>query len=372
MEIKIAHCADVHLGTNSSKLASLGNMRKTETKSSFFSMLDIINKNKVDLLLICGDLFHDLKMYNSEVDEVKDALRKLSCKTVITPGNHDPFVLDSPYCGVWPENVYIFEENKITFFEIKDLKTRVWGSAFTDFGNSSGAKIVLDDENDDFINILMAHGTLFEKENSKYNPIELEDIRKSRMNYVALGHIHKRTHVVQSGRTFYAYCGCLEGKSFKEIGEKGFYLGTLSKSSCKLEFINVAKRKYVELDIDLSNLNHSLDILDSVYSEIRQLKDDNYTENLYRIILNGEVKNDFFIDTDYIKSKLEDNLFFVEICNRTEIILDESGSTLKGIFIKNMNDYIKTCRDEKMLKVAQMALKLGLMSFSREVKFDEN
>lgn len=375
--IKIAHCADIHLGMKPNKLSRLSDTRRAEIKVSFFSMLDIIKEKKVELFLIAGDLFHDLNVNNSEVNDVKNALGELNCQVAISPGNHDPFIVESPYNSIWPENVYIFKKNSISFFEMPEFKVRIWGSAFTPL-NNSGARILSEDreklKHDDFINILMVHGTYPAggTGDDLYNPIYNEDIRESGMNYIALGHIHKGTSVQRSGKTFYAYPGCLDGRSFKETGEKGFYLGTVSKTVCRLDFIKVSKRIYCEINIDISESENSSEISKLITEKIERLYGESYKDNIYRIILSGKIKENFFVDTSYIKRRLEDTVFYAEIFDETEIIYETKGVGIKAIFIKNMNEYIENCKDEESKKIAQKALKLGVISFSKEVVFNED
>ena len=370
MEIKIAHCADIHLGMNTNKSDYISCTRKNEIKSSFFDMVEIIQKNNVDLFLIAGDLFHDVDINDTEVSAVKNAFKSLTCYILIAPGNHDPFASNSPYFGAWPDNVYIFKQNTITCHNIDSLKTRVWGSAFT-CSNNSGAKVKAD-KNDGFINILLTHGTYPPADKNSYNPISIYDIKNSGMNYIALGHIHKRTPVLREGNTFYAYPGCLEGRSFKETGEKGFYLGTLSNTHCKMDFVKMSKRIYCEIEIDITDLRTSVDVCDNILFNIKQNYGENYKKNLYKIVLWGIVLENFILDISYIKNKLEEKLFFVEIEDKTELQCSDSSNNLKNIFIQKGQKYIKNCQNDEDVEIAKLALKLGVRSFSQEVGYNEN
>lgn len=372
MNVKIAHCADVHIGAECENLAKLSKLRRSEIKRTFFDMLKIIKKNDVDILLIAGDLFHDSNVYDTDVKDVKDALEKVEIQVVISPGNHDPFTMGSPYYSKWPENVYIFKNNYITSFEIKELQTRVWGSAFTD-RNNSGVKINKElFKHDDFVNILVTHGTCLYDKSDLYNPINVCDIGMSGMNYIALGHIHKKTPVLHEGNTFYAYPGCLEGRSFKETGEKGFYLGTVSKESCRLDFIRASKRLYIETDIDITGIEVSEEIYFKTMDEIKKRYGEKYIDNIYKINFVGVMKEDSLIDVDYLESKLMEDIFFVRIFDDTEVCAKEDGKNLKSIFVRNMKDRIERACSEEEKYIARKALKLGLLSFSREVFQNDN
>lgn len=372
MEIKLAHCADIHLGAECKCLGALSDIRRSEIKCSFFKMIEKINLENVDLLLVSGDLFHDVNIPSSDVKEVKSAFSGLKGKVVIAPGNHDPFTPDSPYYETWPQNVYIFKSSEITSFELKELNTRVFGGAFIQ-GNGFQTKLSKNigiDNN--FLNILVAHGTISQDKSNIYNPISLEDIRNSGMHYVALGHIHKRTPVLRQGNTYYSYPGCLEGRNFGELGEKGFYLGTISDRLCDLGFIRMSKRICSEVYVDVTNLDSSLDIISSTICKIKETFKDEYKDNIYRIILSGTVPEEPFIDTNYIEKSILEEVFFAKVFDETELIPSLSGQSLKSIFFRKVNEQIDNYDNEEDKKVLRRALKLGILSFSREVKYSDN
>ena len=246
MKIKIAHCSDLHLKANYKN-------NYYESEDSFFSILNECKKHKVDLLLIAGDLFDDINLENFKITHIKQELKNFGIKTFISPGNHDPFTPDSPYnTPNWPENVYIFKENKLSYVSLPDLKVKVWGAAFNNtYETCSILKNSGIFKSDDFINICVIHGTITNNSsNEYYNPIKIEDIKKSNMDYIALGHFHKRTPILKEGNTFYAYSGSSCSKGFSETGEKGIYIGTISKKECDLKFIKTCKRSYEKISID--------------------------------------------------------------------------------------------------------------------------
>ena len=73
----------------------------------------------------------------------------------------------------------------------------------------------------------LLHGELDGAE-ARYGPIRREEAAASGLCYLALGHVHKRTAPLTLGRTVCAWPGCPEGRGFDELGEKGFYEGTIS------------------------------------------------------------------------------------------------------------------------------------------------
>lgn len=93
--MKIVHTADWHIGKK---------LHKTELSEDFGLFInwlgEFINSEKVDILLISGDVF-DLANPSSEARKqyyrALLSLRKLDCKIIITGGNHDsPDMLNAP------------------------------------------------------------------------------------------------------------------------------------------------------------------------------------------------------------------------------------------------------------------------------------
>ena len=87
------------------------------------------------------------------------------------------------------------------------------------------------------INLCVVHGEVVsEGGESNYHGITPGILAGSQMDYVALGHIHKRTELQTIGGTTYAYSGCPDGRGFDETGEKGVYLGEIRKGAVDLHF----------------------------------------------------------------------------------------------------------------------------------------
>ena len=87
---------------------------------------------------------------------------------------------------------------------------------------------------------------------SRYRAMTLKDVEQSGADYLALGHVHAFGGVQQTGRTFWAYPGCPEGRGFDELGDKGFLTGTVEPGQVKLTFVPFARRRYQWLTADVT------------------------------------------------------------------------------------------------------------------------
>lgn len=367
MKVKIAHCADLHLESKSEA-------KNYEIKETFLNMLKICKSENIDFLLISGDFFDDTNVSEKTLSWVKNELENFGLKTIISPGNHDPFTSDSPYNrNPWPKNVYIFKKNKLAHFDFPELKTKIFGAAFTSIYQNQtlfNSKVNLED---DFLNICVMHGTITQSGEEFYNPICPSDIRESGFDYLALGHIHKRSEVSKLGKTLHAYSGSICSRGFSETGPKGIYIGEISKNECDFKFKKVCKRSYEKFKLDISGISNIPDfILQSVKSHFGE----GFENNFYEITLTGEIKEEFDLDFEAIKLFLSKHLHFVSLKDKTETKIDLAKLSLrndfKSLFIKEALKQIDAAETKEEKEIAKNALKFGLKAFTEDVTYNDN
>ena len=221
----------------------------------------------------------------------------------------------------------------------------------------------------------MLHGELRSDLNSNYNSVTANFIKESGMDYIALGHIHKRTEPQKLGDTYYAYCGCPEGQGFDETDEKGVYIGEIGKGICDLSFVPISKRRHIWEKIDATGINSSAEISGAVLALLQKKYGAQYGENLYKIELTGSISEDFNLNLTEILSRVLEKVYFAKIKDRTEFLIDTeklaSEISLKGLFVKNMLERINNASDGER-ETLENALKLGLRAFGTEVVYNED
>lgn len=410
--IKILHCADIHIGAELASIGGKARQRREEILMTFDNIVSICKNENIDVLLIAGDLFQSSNMDKDSVNSVKKSLKNIPDTIVaIAPGNHDYISMDSHFLDEdWPENVHIFK-SELEAVEYNKLGLRLWGAAFTSTYVTYPMLDLINVPKDDIVNICVIHGELIsENQQSNYNPISSMQLRFSGMDYVALGHIHKRTEILRAGSTYYSYCGCPEGQGFDELGEKGVYVGTVSKERCDLEFRPICKRMNLELYVDISWASTNNEASEIVLRRIKAFASEDgtaagcggisgdshrrfdekaaahvvpssqsYSKHLYKVILEGAVDAGFKLDCEAVAARLASEVYFIKLRDETHIEIDMEAlskeASLKGIFVRKMLDKINKSLDSENDIEAEKyrkALYLGLKAFDGEVGYNEN
>ena len=390
--VKILHCADLHLGSSFSSLENIAAQRSSELLQTFNSIINMCKEQKIDFLLISGDLFDKVNVSEKQVDYVIEMFLEIpDTYVVISPGNHDPFSADSFYMlKKWPENVCIFKGEMSDIF-FKEKNVRIYGAGFTGtyskglfegiFGSLKFADRNSDSELDtsDTIEICVIHGELVSGSvNSLYNPITVAQIASSGFDYIALGHIHKRTPLQRAGKTYYAYPGPPEGRGFDETGEMGIYIGTISKGSCDLEFLTTSKRNYSEVIVNVDECKSEDEMFEKVTRIIKHEHGNNYQKNFYKIILKGEIPPSSRLNINLIQLKLSEMVHYIDIIDNTRGKLDleklSMDETLKGIYARKLLSELMLSQERNgkySLETVQKAIKYGMQAFDDEVLPDE-
>lgn len=371
--ITIIHCSDVHLGANIPFLKDAdAKVRRSEIMNTFKKITEICKEKSVDVLLIAGDLFENHGVDLALINFAKKCLSNIPDTIVaICGGNHDYISVDCLFCNSkWSENVFIFGKN-IEYVEFPNMKLRIWGTSFTSTYIEVSTLESIDVPKDDYINIMVMHGELLEDKNqvSRYNPITLEQIGNSNMDYIALGHIHKTSPVRKSKDTFFAYSGCPEGHGFDEQGQKGIYYGVIAKGSCDLQFLPISKRVLIDMSIDITSSTNDNDVIGKIKDCMKSNFAYNYYDNLYKINLTGLTEEDYTPNCQSIQSTLSEVVFYCEVTNHSLPNIDfkalSKEVSLKGIFVKNMLNKIDKSIDKFEKQNLKDALYVGLNAFSK-------
>lgn len=258
--LRFIHTADLHLDSPFKGLSSLPETIFQDVKNSTFQafskIIDAAIRHQVDFMLIAGDLFdaesRSLKA-QMKLKKEMERLHKHNIQAFIVHGNHDP-VQGDYFTVEWPDNVHVFPDEtvrKIPF--IKDGKHHladIYGFSYENrtIHDSKVAEYRINQTKDIF-HIGILHGSLSSNEDHDvYAPFRLSDFDDKKMDYWALGHIHKREVLRQDPPVVYP--GNIQGRHMKETGEKGGYLVELTDRKADLSFIPVQSIRFEIVHLD--------------------------------------------------------------------------------------------------------------------------
>lgn len=374
-EIRLMHVADVHLGSEVATVPEKQEARKKELLRTFRRITQLCKEEKMDLLLIAGDLFEGANVDPQIVASVKTYLAEVPARVFISPGNHDYVAMDSPYAEEdWPDNVTIFR-GKMERVVLPDLKTAVYGAGFE---STYVRKSLFDPKlpvEREYLNLCVVHGDLVsENQGSDYHGITPSVLSGSGMDYVALGHIHLRSSIEKAGSTWYAYPGCPEGRGFDELGEKGVYMGTISREKMDLQFRPLSQRMYLVEEMDLSEVQNEIEAEKKILALLKERYGESFEKHFYRIRVKGTMNRDQKIPWKNVELALKEELYFVKLVDETRMAVDYEEmareKSLRGYFVQELLLQRKEAEksgDEKTLTRIDKALDYGMKAFEGQV-----
>lgn len=330
--MKFIHIADVHLGAIPDSNMPWAKERQKEIWDSFKNIIAVCNKEKVDLLLIAGDLFHKQPLIR-ELKEINYCFSTLeTARVVIMAGNHDYIGARSNYPSYqWDERVHMFLKDSLEAVDYPDINTRVYGFSYLT-RDVREAKYNNIDENEviekERIDILLAHGG-----DEKSIPINYRNLQGRGFDYIALGHIHKPEII--SNRM--AYSGSLEPLDRNEIGQRGYIIGEISEDeekSIDIRFVKSSHREYKKMIILVNQEMTNGALIDQIREKIKK----EGREHIYQIYLEGFRDENIFFDMeplyplgnvlDIIDNSVPDYDF--------DAIYRENSDNMIGMFIKEI------------------------------------
>ncbi|REI27670.1 DNA repair exonuclease [Staphylococcus felis] len=309
--VKFIHCADLHLDSPfASKQFSSPNIVKDMENSayeSFKKIIDLALREEVDFVLICGDVFDNRnRTLKSEIflKEQMERLQKEQIFAYIIHGNHDP--LSERITTELPENVTVFSNKVETYQAITKNGETIHFHGFS-YQNSESYENKVDEfptnEDRDVIHIGLLHGTYSKSsESHRYTEFRLEDLNSKLYHYWALGHIHKREQLSDLPEIHYP--GNIQGRQFKEQGEKGCLLVEGDHIKFKTQFVPTHFVRFDSAVIEVENTNRQY-----LYEKIQTFKNSvrHLGRAIYRLQVNVSGDNRFDSQTiNQVKEMIAD------------------------------------------------------------------
>lgn len=402
--MKLLHASDTHLGQG-----VRGEARgRASSRELFFQvfedLLNLAHKEAIDLLLLAGDILESSRIGAPDIRRIRNLLEAPRTFGILAvAGNHDPLNDGSPWLEIAEglPNFYLFSSQVIERIDVPALDLTVYGTSFhhlyetpgllpshtswltqdvRPLGNAGLGQGLSKGEIVDPLHtraplthkLSLIHGDLgsgLSIEEASighgYNRLGPDDLRRSGIDYVALGHYHLSL-IERVGDTYYAYSGTPQGAGFDELGPRGALLGSWTGRYPEFELYPLARSHYEQVDISLDDLSDDAATSQFILETLRDRDAKSYGVHRYKITLIGERYSDYRPDLKALEMRLASQLPYVEIQDMTRPALDldkirlEEG--LRGAYVRALDQLMaaKKIDPERGEEVFNLALRYGL------------
>lgn len=281
---RFIHIADVHLDTHFySKKPERRSQLREGIKKTFGGVIQCCIQEKVDALLIAGDLFdHSQLSFQTEQFLVNQfrLLNDHQIQVYYCTGNHDPSnELERINAIPWPPNVKIFKGDKIevvTVMKGNEAVAKIIGVGHKNSRESRNLVANFPDKEGSLPHIGLIHTMVTNAKgleaHDRYLPCTREDLIQKGYDYWALGHVHQYQQI--SHHSIY-YSGNLQGRHPGETGEKGGLLVEIKDNQTpRISFRPFSAIRWETIEIEgLENVNHYQQLLEKINHYIQSQLD---------------------------------------------------------------------------------------------------
>ena len=344
--LRALHTADVHLGARHTDLGDQAAALRGRRSAAFAATVDLALAEKVDLLLVAGDLFDSNTQPRRSVEAVAAQLARLvqaRVRTVLTPGTHDVY-------------------DRASIYRAYDL-----------------AALAGSPEGDEWVTVLtpdvpevhfptldaIVYGTVFETKRAPASPlaglgaaaderatwkigvveqdeviVTTDEIAASGLDYLALGHWHSLQQGV-AGSVTWAYSGAPEPVAIDQDAAGRVLLVTFDatggKKSVALEERKVGRTRFEALEVDAATVGSQPALLE----RIAALAD---PDLVLDVRIAGLRPDELDLDAEEVQRAARDGFFRLRVRDRSIPTLTEgllpSPDTIAGAFIRDLEGRI--------------------------------
>lgn len=279
--VRFVHAADLHLDAPFRGVdASDARVRAALIASTFEALDRIIAlcvSEDVDFLVIAGDVYNSRDKSTAAQFRFQSAMERLAQSGIpvyITQGNHDP--ADGWSAGLrLPETVRYFSTGEVEAIPlVRDGETvcTIYGRGYEHAAEKRDLSAGYLRLAGDGIAIGVLHTNVGSRADVEdYAPASMGALRAARMDYWALGHIHKPEVLSESPAIVYA--GSPQGLNPKEDGPRGCFLVEASSGSARAEFRPTCSVAWARESIDVCGCSGLDDIRDALRMTCARVRD---------------------------------------------------------------------------------------------------
>ena len=380
--LRLLHTADVHLGARHADLGDRAATQRERQFAAFVATIDLALGEKVDLVLIAGDLFDSNVQPKRSVERAASQLQRLvdaRIRLVIAPGTHDVYDRASIYraydlaamAGAVGSDLVTVLDPDHPDVHLKSLDVVVHGRCFATKRAPHSPLRGLDTSKDDratwHVGLLHAALAIEGKTDGDEVVITTDEIAATHLDYLALGHWHSTTKG-KAGRTPYAYSGAPEPIALDQDGAGNALLVTLDevdgKKTVTVEERRVGRTRVEKVQLDAATVGSQ----PSLVSKLAERADQDLVLDVEII---GVKPDELDVHVDEVETELADRFLKVRVRDRSVAPLPEgpvvSADTVLGAFIRDLEAQIAEAEardDEATSNELRDSLRLGRLLLS--------
>lgn len=274
--LRFVHSADLHLdspflGLRASAPAGVAEILREATFAAYENIIDLCIRERVDALFVAGDVYDSSDRSLRAQLRFREGLQRLSdagIRSFICHGNHDP--LDGWEAGLdLPPGCHRFgpKVERVPFDPADPARGSVYGVSYPTRDIRHSLVPGFGQVDDEFSIGLLHANVGGDPSHESYSPCSAEELAATGIDYWALGHVHTRRVLRESGPAI-VYPGNPQGRHLSETGARGVYLVEAGEFGApRLEFraMDTVRWRREELRIDtLRDDQALLDALDAL------------------------------------------------------------------------------------------------------------
>ena len=282
--MRFLHAADVHLDSPcSSRSEPVRQKLRDASRLAFRRLVDLALAERVDVVLIAGDLFDDERLSFQTERFLLEQLHRLDTEeipVVYATGNHDPGRAGLRSVELpWPGNVTIARNGTPVRIAIqgagresedRELRGMVTAAGHETASERGDLSTVFPTPEGRLAEIAVLHTQVVDSPGSaahqSYAPSQLDGLRGAGHDYWALGHVHKRSVLCEHPGIHYS--GNLQGRTHGEQGAKGCLLVEVKPGAPPdVEFKKLAPIQWEDVEVSDPSQATTLDALIETIAE---------------------------------------------------------------------------------------------------------
>ncbi len=301
---RFLHTADLHLDSPLKSLAlkdaELAGLIGNASRKVFESIVGICLDERLDALLIAGDLFDGTLRSVKTAAYLSKQLRLLDEAGVavyMIRGNHDAEASAITKQLDLPSSVHVFTGTGGAV-KLEDKGVAIHGVSFANKTMPNSLLPKFKQPVAGMANIGLMHTSIGGSErHDVYAPVSVTDLVAHGFDYWALGHIHKRQ--VHHENPFIVMPGIPQGRDMGEAGPKSVTLGTIDEAGIRIEERLTSIAEFVDATVDVTAAQNMEDVSDLIAQTIRDQAETTQSElTVLRLTLTGETPLAWSIQRD--------------------------------------------------------------------------